>query len=224
MNSNKWAKNIFLLVFSFFVSCSSLFSQDNNSQEDVIPLIGGRLENAVTLDGMITSSDEWSDTEVFNMKWGLGIPPKSPFINARVWVKNDDAWLFLLFRVEWPTEKVDQFDAGQITSFWGKYRPPWDYSDHGSIDLGGWGGTGWDAYGWDDSKWYADIESGGRNNVEGAATHDGSYYWFEFRKGLYSEDGHDWSLEPGDIRRALIGLWNNSIHREYHHDVLIWIY
>jgi hypothetical protein len=185
------------------------------------PLIGERLLYAVTLDGQISSANEWSDTDFADMDWGLWHPPTPPYINARVWAKNDDTWLYLLYRVEWPSTDTDAFDAGQIARYWGNYGPPWDYSDLG---LFAFGGGFWDAYGWDEYQFYSDTDAGGENNVEGAATHDGTYYWFEFRKELNSGDGYDWTLGPGDTYRLLAGLWDNSIGAEYHANVLLKVY
>jgi hypothetical protein len=53
-----------------------------------------------------------------------------------------------------------------------------------------------------------DVDVGGFNNVEGAPTFDGTYYWFEFRKALDSGDaaGHDWSAAPGQIRIVSFGI------------------
>ena len=76
-------------------ACSLPPSDDND-----VPLIGAELQNPVTLDGEISSSEEWSDTEYVDMDWGFGIPPGPPFVNSRLWAKNEDAWLYLLYRVE----------------------------------------------------------------------------------------------------------------------------
>ncbi len=193
---------------------------DNSAGDDTL-LIGGWLQYTVTIDGQISSSEEWSDTDFVDMNWGLGLPPGSPYVNARVWAKNDTTWLYLLYRVEWPSTDTDVIDGGQIARFWGEYLPPWDYSDFGDVRFGG---SGWDAYGWDDTQWYSDTDAGGENNVEGEATHDGTYYWFEFRKELSSGDGYDWSLEPDEKYLLLTGLWDSSINEEYHADVQLYIY
>jgi len=191
-------------------------------------LISGWLQHPVTIDGQISSPDEWSETDCVDMKWGLGIPPGPPYVDARVWAKNDETWLYLLYRVEWPSAEVDVNDGAQVSYFWGEYVPPWDYADLGYVSYGG---GSWDAYGWDDTSWYSDTDAGGEINVEGAATHDGTYYWFELRKELSSGDGYDWSFEPGEAYgfnpevggNILVGLWDSSIHSEYHEGVQIYI-
>ena len=150
----------------------------------------------------------------------MGGSPSPPFVNAKVWAKNDDMWLYLLYRIEWSIADYDIDDEATIAYFWGQYVPPWEHSDYSCACFAGssWGGP-WDAYGWDDTQWYTDTDDGGENNVEGAATHDGIYYWFEFRKELSSGDGHDWSFGPGEIHFLLAGLWDDSISQEYHADM-----
>jgi hypothetical protein len=176
------------------------------------PLLCAQLQYAVTLDGQISSANEWADTDFADMDWGLGMPPGPPYVNARVWAKHDATWLYLLYRVEWPSTDTDVVDDGHIACFWGNYGPPWDYADRGSVRFNGDSG---DRYGWDDTQWYRDTDAGGEHNVEGAATHDGTNYWFEFRKELCSGDGYDWCLGSGDTYLLLAGLWDASIKQCY---------
>ena len=176
------------------------------------PLLCAQLQYAVTLDGQISSANEWADTNFADMDWGLGMPPGPPYVNARVWAKHDATWLYLLYRVEWPSTDTDVVDDGHIARFWGNYGPPWDYADRGSVRFNGDSG---DHYGWDDTQWYRDTDAGGEHNVEGAATHDGTNYWFEFRKELCSGDGYDWCLGSGDTYLLLAGLWDASIKQCY---------
>jgi hypothetical protein len=183
--------------------------------------IGAELQYQVTLDGEITSADEWSDTDSVDMNWGLGIPPGPPYVDARVWAKNDDTWLYLLYRVEWPNTDTDVLDGGQISRFWGNFNTNWEYNDLGSVRFSG---GAWDAYDWDGTQWYADTGAGGENNVEGTGTHDGTYYCFEMRKGLCSGDGIDWCLVSGETYRLLAGLYDWSISEEYHADIFLKVY
>jgi len=99
---------------------------------------------------------------------------------------------------------------------------------HSDLAYVSFGGLVWDAYGWDEVTFY-DVSLAsppGQNNVEGAGSHDGTYYWFEFRKALDSGDGCDWSLSPGVSFGSrdwspelggdlLAGLWDNSIGAAY---------
>ncbi len=88
-------------------------------------------------------------------------------------------------RVEWSAEDTDFEDGAQISRFWGRYVPPRDYADLGSVSFGA---GSLDAYGWDNRKWYSDTEAKGELSIMGEATHDGTYYWFEFKKELSSGD------------------------------------
>lgn len=149
----------------------------------------------MTLDGKITSSTEWSDSGYTDVELGQGDPVEPPYINARVWAMNDGEWLYLFYRIRWPAAEVDD-DSVAIYGYWGPYENPWFYFDAGSLGYTGWP---WDTYRHNESEQHDDTLATppGETNVEGAATHDGTYYWFEFRKELSSGDGYDWDLEPG---------------------------
>jgi len=186
----------------------------------------------VTLDGEISSSTEWSDTVpcqiALDRVWGWPdrqVEPSSKVLTARF--KNDDTWLYLLYQIPWPIVddfSVDPQDSASISLFWGSYVPPWDYSDASRLSFGG---TTYDVYGWDDTHWYSDTEASppGQNDVEGAASHDGTYYWFEFKKRLDSGDGRDWSFSPGELMGSpyapaetphlIVSVWDNSIISNY---------
>ena len=165
----------------------------------------------VTFDGQITTAQEWSDTVPIDLNlpvWHVG-PETVP---ARVWMKNDDTWLYMLYRVEWPSADIDPSDGAYIDYFWGA----------GESDLGfvGFDNSTGDLYGWDGTSWDVDTEASppGENNVEGAATHDGAYYWFEFRKELDSADGYDWSFTPSQIIETgnlFVAMWDGSTGTYY---------
>ncbi len=178
-----------------------------------VPRVGAGLQNAVTLDAKMSSTDEWADAAVVDVDWGLNIPPSAPLVHVRVWVKNDSSYLYLMYRVEWPRSDADLHDGGQIARFWGTYGPPWEHSDVGFVGLDG---TTADGYGWNNTNWSVDDDAGGQNNVEGIALHDGTYYWVEMRKRLCSNDGYDWCLSSGRTYHLLAGVWDNSIRQEYH--------
>ena len=85
------------------------------------------------------------------------------------------------------------------------------------------------------TRWYSDIDAEGEINVEGKATHDGTYYWFELRKELSSIDGYDWFFKPGETYglrnwetegegNILVGLWDSSMKKEYHEWVQLYIF
>ena len=142
-----------LMILLTFLAISSTRTNAETPQR------GAWLHEQVVFDGKISTPAEWSDADYIDMKWGLGIPPGHPFVNAGVWVKNDDTWLYVLCRVEWPAEDTDLEDCAQISRFWGRYKPPWDYADLGVVSYGG---ESWDAYGWDDRRWYDDTDAQGR--------------------------------------------------------------
>jgi len=173
----------------------------------------------VIFDGKITTAEEWSDTIPVDLtlsEWHTG-PGTVP---ARIWIKNDDTWLYMLYRVEWPAGATDLSDGGFIEYFWdwiGEPSPVWANSDFSYIQFDN---ATYDLYGYDGTSWYDDTAASppGENNVEGAATHDGTYYWFEFRKKLDSGDGYDWSFTPGQIIETgdlLVGVWDQSTGTPY---------
>jgi hypothetical protein len=55
-----------------------------------------------------------------------------------------------------------------------------------------------------------DVNAGGQNNIEGRATWDGTYYWFESRKLLNSGDGFDISWTPGGTYQVGVGFWTTE--------------
>ena len=87
----------------------------------------------------------------------------------------------------------------------------------------------WDGYG-DGANWFTDTAASppGENNVEGTATHDGTSYWFEFRKRLNSGDGYDWSWASGqtittheDAPHLMVGFVDVSTERGYAHYITL---
>jgi multiple sugar transport system substrate-binding protein len=155
------------------------------------------LRNVVTLDGRLTTVDEWSDAAcvdlVLTTRHSPG-PTGSESVLTRWWIKNDGEWVYLLARVPAGSE----VHGAYIAQFWGEYGPPWDYSDEAWIDRDG---IADDGYGWNDEEWFSDAEASppGQNNAEGAVTAESDYVWFEFRKALHAGDGYDWDWAPGDV-------------------------
>jgi hypothetical protein len=95
-----------------------------------------------------------------------------------------------------------EFDAyeASIAYFWPHpYTGLWEHSDGNVVDQDGYTR---DLYGWDEKMFYDDTlaSPAGQNNVEGAASRDATYSWFEFRKALDSGDGYDWSWAPGETQ------------------------
>lgn len=180
------------------------------------------LLNPVTIDGQITSSTEWSDAWYNDIVIGKTWGTEPPFYNMRLWVKNDNDFIYLLYRIEYPAIEYDLGDDAAIAYFWPYYDPVslWEYSDIAWVCQDGWTG---DAYGWDDITWKDDLTAAppGENNVEGYGSYDGTYYWFEIKKELNSGDGYDWNLQPGETYgwkeeseekgdHLLVSLWDQS--------------
>jgi hypothetical protein len=200
-------------------------------QAQPVPVTSSWLTKPVALDGGITNPDEWSDTipqDLTLLESGIGPTNAS----ARVWMKNDGTWLYLLERVKWVggvPHSADDWDAGDVEYFWPFWHGYWDHSDLGGVNFDN---TTMDFYGWDETIWYDDVSAGGQNNTQGAVTHDGTNYWFEFRKPLSSEDGYDpdtgygrdWSFVPGgtygqEPPSLLVGFWDNSTQTYYYANI-----
>ena len=190
-----------------------------------IPFTSYWLRNPVTFDGRMTVPDEWSDAipQDLTLRRGDSLTTAS----ATFWMKNDVTWLYILERVEWPggVPGRDNWDSGSIAYFWDHWGPPWEHSDLGGVNFDG---STFDLYGWDEVQWHDDTLATppGVNNVEGAATYDGRYYWFEFRKPLMPGDGYDWTFEPGGTYGPMppdlmVGFWDDSEARFYGTDILL---
>lgn len=163
-----------------------------------VPIKAGARTSNVVLDGKITTPNEWPDQLAVDLKLLKG--HKGPEeITGRVWLQNDDQWLYVLIRAPHSKEKSPK-DWGWVAYFSGwsnKSRDPsWEFSDHGAVCMTN---ETFDGWGWNEQSWKDDTKATppGQNNVEGAATNDGTYSWFEFRKALNSKDGRDWTFEKG---------------------------
>lgn len=169
-----------------------------NAQSNAMPnLVSAPLQNPVILDGVISSPSEWADATPIMVSLGVfpgSLPLVAPYVPAEVWSKHDSVWVYFLFRIAWPSNETDKSHTGRVEYFWSKSGT--QYSDLGSVSYAN---ETHDGYGCchDGMLFYMDTDAGGKNNVEGAASHDGTHYWFEFRKALNSNDGYDWTLVAG---------------------------
>ena len=164
---------------------------------------------SVLLDGGISTAQEWSDADCYDLV--MGEPNKAGFttITTRWWVKNDSRWLYLLARLP-----AGAGDMAWIEYFW---PPPftgrWEHSDKGSVGVDG---EVFDSYGWNETEWSDDTKASppGKNDVQGSATRDTTYAWFEFRKALSSRDGYDWDWPArgtvGTEGDLLLGVWDSA--------------
>lgn len=170
------------------------------------------LVNAVTIDGKITDSNEWSDASKTTLTlqcedWSCTEAPVSE-LEAVIWAKHDDNWLYLLYRVPFPRYH-SRYPGGLIFYCWGRSSPPrpcnlsgvYLNDDDSSFTTdrfcpanaltsksGGCSGR------------YVDVadQLGGKKNIVGKASHDGVYFWFEFKKELDTGDGYHWAFKPGN--------------------------
>ena len=178
--------------------------------------------NSVVLDGKITSSDEWSATDAFATSLDLvECWPDGQVINnftvMTVWSKNDDTWLYLLYKIAWPPSEIDSNDKAYIQIFIGPCCP-WVFNDLGWVSFGG---QTDDGFAYNDEPGDSDTNAGGQNDMEGAASYDGAFYWFEFRKRLNSGDGCDWTLLPGQTVSLLGGVKDYSKAIAYEQTLLV---
>jgi len=165
------------------------------------PVVSAWSQNPVTIDGEMTSSDEWG--EAMPVDVAIGKYDTGANFNMRIWAKNDKTDLYLLYRVPYHSSLYDDADDAGISYFWPEWDPltGWENNDAGFCSINPrFEGQTRDYYGWDETRFYKDVEATppGENNFEGSGTYDGSYYWFEMKKPLNSGDGYDWNFELGE--------------------------
>jgi KaiC/GvpD/RAD55 family RecA-like ATPase len=185
-----------ILLFALLLLSASIVPESVATPPSIqVPV----LKNWVRLDGKISSTAEWSDASETSLillcATGCDLAPVD-MTQLTLWTKHDDKWFYFLYRVDWPGAQVlTDSESVRVRYSW-KAPTPWEYQDSGLV------GTSraddyWVSYAVS-SEWLADVDVGGRDNVEGKGTHDGRYYWFEFRKELNSGDGADWVFEVGN--------------------------
>jgi len=199
-----------------------------------VPVTSSWKENPITLDASITDPDEWSEaiTHVVPLNRAWGWPDKQMIDSDKVMMVrfiNDADYLYALYKVYWPATLEDDIEGANIALFMGPYGPPWAESDSAWISIEG--NTG-DRYGWDESSWQIDENDGGTCDMEGSASYDGTYYWFEFRRPLDSGDDFDWSLSQGELigepsddpseqDNLLVTLWDADISSTYENQIVL---
>jgi len=200
-----------------FAPTSDIYLEADYTQGWEVAFTSYWLRSQVTLDGGMTSPTEWSDAVPQNLtlpEWGNG--PSA--VSAKWWMKNDATWLYILERVTWSGPTSAKSD-GDISYYWDWWNGTWPHSDMGGVNFDR---TTFDLHGWDETTWYSDPV----NNVQGAATYDGTYYWFEFRKALNSTDGYDWTFVPGGTYGAhpaslMVGFYDESAGTWYGTNILL---
>ena len=205
--------NIFLIIL---INSSIIVS--NSTDEDTI--YASWYENHVIIDGRYTIGLEWSECHRYFLKLGANDGTEAPFSIINIWVKNDNDYLYILFRLSWLDSDYDTADQGFLYYLW--------MTQNGSI-LNNNSDAAWarlygqtkDMCNYTSGEWALDTDLGGTSDAIGYGRYDGSAYWFEFKKKLNSTDICDWAFIPGQLIGAnyslpivddklVIGFWDHS--------------
>ena len=152
------------------------------------------LINPVSVDGDITDSKEWIDANNIDLIIGTNYGRSPPFLDTKIWAKNDLTHLYLLLRIEYPISHYDLDDMAFI--YYLVHDTPTSYIATDKSIIGQLGSTQ-DLFNYTGSTWQDDLP-GGENNVVGMGIYDGLFYWFEVKKPLNSGDMRDWFFEHGE--------------------------
>jgi len=151
------------------------------------------LVNPVYVDGDITDAKEWIDANSIELNLGTNYGRSPPFLKTKIYAKNDDTYLYLLYRIEFPFSSYDLDDKAFI--YYLIFNTTGFIATDRSI-VGQLGSTQ-DQFNYTGTTWQNDLP-GGVNNVEGMGHYDGIFYWFEIKKPLNSGDMRDWVFEFGE--------------------------
>jgi len=165
------------------------------------PMASAWVTQPVSLDGRMTTAEEWSDAIPVDLTFSNRLQPElRRHLSVRVWIKNDQRWIFLLASVKWPANDIDRRDRFRLYLYSGSTKVNGTIQDASEVYFDG---STYDGYGvlrlgqgWfysDDDK----MSPPGENNVKGAASYNGTHYWFELGKTLNTGDRYDFSLVPG---------------------------
>jgi len=166
------------------------------------------LINPVYVDGDITDSKEWIDANSIELNLGTNYGRSPPFLETKIWAKNDMTHLYLLYRIEFPFHSYDLDDQAFIYYLIHNNTSGYIATDKSII---GQLGSTQDLFNFTGSSWQNDVP-GGENNVEGMGHYDGLFYWFEIKKPLNSGDMCDWFFEHGET----YGYADSPIDRSDH--------
>ena len=152
------------------------------------------LINPVYVDGDITDSKEWIDANSIELSLGTNYGRSPPFLETKIWAKNDMTHLYLLYRIKFPFNSYDLDDQAFI--YYLIHDTPTGYiaTDKSLVAQLG---TTQDLCNYTGTTWVNDIPVG-ENNVEGMGHYDSLFYWFEIKKPLNSGDMCDWFFELGE--------------------------
>jgi hypothetical protein len=153
------------------------------------------LVTPVAVDGDITYSNEWSDANSIDIVLGTNYGRSPPFLETKIWVKNDATHIYFLICVKYEYINYDLRDKAYIYYVIPDESRNIIFSDK---TVTGQLGDTYDLFNYDGTTWQHDMDGGGANDVEGMGNFDGIFYWFEIKKPLNSQDGLDWALGYGD--------------------------
>ena len=152
------------------------------------------LINPVYIDGDITDAKEWIDANSIELNLGTNYGRSPPFLETKIWAKNDMTNLYLLYRIKFPYNSYDLTDQAFI--YYLLHNATGGYIATDRSIIGQMGNTV-DQFNYTGTTWQNDLP-GGENNVEGMGHYDSLFYWFEIKKPLNSGDMRDWVFEHGE--------------------------
>jgi hypothetical protein len=167
------------------------------------------LVTPVAVDGDITYSNEWSDANNIDLVMGTNYGRSPPFLETKLWVKNDQTHIFFLVCIKYEYLNYDLRDKAYLYYMIPDESHNIIFSDK---TVTGQLGDTYDLFNYDGATWQHDLDGGGENDVQGMGHFDGIFYWFEIKKPLNSQDGLDWDLSYGDT----YGYADSPIDTEEH--------
>ncbi len=165
------------------------------------------LVNPVYVDGDITNEKEWIDANSIELYLGTNYGRSPPFLETKIWAKNDMTNIYLLYRIKFPFNSYDLDDQAFI------YYLIFNTTGYIATDksIVGQLGATQDLFDYNGITWQNDSPVG-VNNVEGMGHYDNLFYWFEIKKPLNSGDMRDWLFELGET----YGYSSSPIDRSDH--------
>ncbi len=116
----KSSRVISATLFLIYVVISATFIYALASELPT-PVVSAWSKNPVTIDGELTSSDEWEESTAIDVV--IGIYDTGADFNLRVWAKNDKTDLYLLYRIQYHSSRYDDADDAGIIYWWGNGIP-----------------------------------------------------------------------------------------------------
>jgi len=160
-------------------------------------IVSGWMTQPVVLDGRITTPGEWSDTIPVYLVLSHSVAGAMRD-KTRVWIKNDLTYFYVLVSVPWPANDIDAADHFAMEFRVDLKDDSISIHANNALSDGQTDETG---------KWSEDTKRipPGTTDIEGRASYDGVFYWFEFRRKFNTIDRCDVVLVPGQSYRN-VGL------------------